>query len=328
MLAAGALLALAGPGVARASLPPQGLYEQCAPNSSELDCGARLREMSDAGFKYVLNYTAWYGSAEQVRNYADQADAAGIELIWPLNDRAWRDGTDLVDHYRYLGPDCHCSSNADFKQFALGLVKDHPATWGFYIGDEVIPSQENIAQVAALSSEVGQIAPGKPTLYVTLPRHDLEQQLAPFAPLADIAGTDYYPVGLDPDLSRMPGVASTTRRVAAQHGSGSALVMQAFSWSQYEPQGSTLFPTRAEMLRMRNLGIRHGDPNLILWYAYNDILDSADAKAHWQDLRAAAFAPHIKLSRVPSGCARSRFKPRVTVSTASRLRSARAELDG
>jgi hypothetical protein len=126
----------------------------------------------------------------------------------------------------------------------------------------------------------------------------------------------------------MPGVASTTRRVTAQQGSGSALVMQAFSWSQYEPQGSSLFPSRAEMLQMRNLGIRHGKPNLILWYAYNDILDSAGAKAHWLDLRAAAFAPHIKVSRVPSGCARSRFKPRVTVSTASRLSSARAELDG
>src|ERR687891_2981759 len=83
------------PAKANAAIPPQGVYEQCAPNSTTLDCGQRLRTIADAGFKYVLNYTAWFGNAQQVRRYADQAQAAGIKLIWPLNDRAWRDGTNL-----------------------------------------------------------------------------------------------------------------------------------------------------------------------------------------------------------------------------------------
>ena len=61
-------VALLGAAPAQAALPPQGLYEQCAPNSTTLDCGERLQTMADAGFKYVLNYTAWFGSAEEVRS--------------------------------------------------------------------------------------------------------------------------------------------------------------------------------------------------------------------------------------------------------------------
>ena len=110
-----AMLMLWNPGRASAALPPQGVYEQCAPATQ--DCGARLKTIADAGFQYVLNYTAWYGSADEVRHYADEAQAAGIKLIWPLNDHAWRDGTNLRDYYRYLGPDCQGPSGD------LGLLR-------------------------------------------------------------------------------------------------------------------------------------------------------------------------------------------------------------
>ena len=149
-----AALTLWGPARASAALPPQGVYEQCAPASD--DCGPRLQAIADAGFQYVLNYTAWYGSAEQVRNYADEAQAVGLKVIWPLNDHAWRDGTNLRSYYRYLGPDCPCSTNAEFKQWALGLVKDHPATWGFYVGDELSPTPQNISQTQG-AGERGEV---------------------------------------------------------------------------------------------------------------------------------------------------------------------------
>ena len=146
-----AIFLLLTPAPAKAALPPQGVYEQCAPATQ--DCGARLQTIADAGFQYVLNYTAWYGSAEQVRQYADEAQAAGIKLIWPLNDHAWRDGTDLRSYYRYLGPDCPCSTNAQFKQWALGLVKDQPATWGFYDGDELSTTSQKDYQTTFIEQE-------------------------------------------------------------------------------------------------------------------------------------------------------------------------------
>jgi hypothetical protein len=320
-------VAMVGPAQAEAApLPQQGLYEQCAPHSTtKPDCGDRLQTMADAGFTHVLNYTAWYGSAEEIRRYADQAAAAGIKLIWPLNDHAWRDGTNLLTHYKYLGPSCLCVTNAAFKQFALGLVKDHPATWGFYVGDEVLPTAENLAQVSALSQEVKQIAPGKPTLYVALPRDNLTAQLDPYVPTADYAGADYYPVGMEPSVENMAGIAQTTRQLTGKHGKQTVLVVQAFSWSQYQPHRAPRFPTRDEMLRMRNLAIRHGEPQLMLWYAFNDVMDSGDPARNWQNVRDAAFAPYIQVDRARRCTGGRGFA--VSVRAASRVRQVRVLID-
>jgi hypothetical protein len=317
---------MVGPAQAEAApLPQQGLYEQCAPRSNT--CAERLQMMAAAGFTHVLNYTSWFGSAQEIRRYADQAAAAGLKLIWPLNDHAWRDGTNLLTHYRYLGPSCLCVTNAAFKQFALGLVKDHPATWGFYVGDELLPTTQNITQATALSQEVKQIAPDKPTMYVALPRDDLTAQLDPYVPTADFAGADYYPVGMDPNVENMAGVAQTTRQLTDKHGKNSVLVLQAFSWSQYRSDLAPRFPTRDEMLRMRNLAIRHGEPDLLFWYAFNDILDSDSPATNWDNVREAAFAPYIQLDGVRR-CAGRRFNFAVNVRAASRVRNVRVLVDG
>jgi hypothetical protein len=324
-----AIYALAGPASANAALPPQGVYEQCAPNSKTEDCGARLRMIADAGFQYVLNYTAWYGSAEQVRHYADEAQAAGIKLIWPLNDHAWRDGTDLRDHYRYLGPDCPCSSNADFVRWALGLVKDHPATWGFYVGDELDPTSQNVSQTRALASQVKSIAPAKPTLYVTIPNDDgvLTSQLEPFEPLADYVGADYYPVGKGNNINATSDYAADTRDLAAQHGRRPVFVLQAFSWSEYQPAPDR-FPTRSEMQSMRDMAISEGDPQMMLWYAFNDVMDSSDPQGNWEDVKAAAFAPYVRVTGVSGRRCVKKLKARISVRANAAIRKVRARLDG
>ena len=312
---------------AKAALPPQGVYEQCAPATQ--DCGARLKTIADAGFQHVLNYTAWYGSAEQVRNYADEAQALGIQLIWPLNDHAWRDGTDLRSYYRYLGPDCSCSDNAGFKQWALGLVKDNPSTWGFYVGDELSPTSTNISQTKALATEVKSIAPNKPTLYVTIPNDNgvLTSQLEPFEQTADYVGADYYPIGKGNNMDALSGYAEDTRRLAAQYGRQSVFVLQAFSWSEYEP-AADLFPTRGQMQSMRDMAISSGDPQMLLWYAFNDVMDSSDPVGNWSDVKAAAFAPYVRVTGLPEKRCAARLKATVSVRTNGAIRKVRAKLDG
>ena len=324
-----AMLVLWNPASARAALPPQGVYEQCAPNSTSEDCGARLRTIADAGFEYVLNYTAWFGNAQQVRRYADQAQAAGIKVIWPLNDRAWRDGTDLRSHYRYLGPDCPCSNNAQFKQWALGLVKDHPATWGFYVGDELPPTAQNVSQVQALANEVKSIAPSKPTLYVTIPNNGvLTSQLEPFGGVADYLGADHYPVGMDDDLQATSRYADDTRRVAARHGRKPVFVLQAFSWSEYDPSFADRFPTRTEMQAMRDMAISAGEPQMMLWYAFNDVMDSSNPTGNWGAVKAAAFAPYVRVSGLSSGRCVKRLRGRVSVRANAAIHRVRVKLDG
>jgi hypothetical protein len=327
-LACVAALILWSPAPAKAALPPQGVYEQCAPATQ--DCGARLKTIADAGFKYVLNYTAWYGSAEQVRNYADEAQAAGIKLIWPLNDHAWRDGTDLRDYYRYLGPDCPCDSNAEFKQWALGLVKDHPATWGFYVGDELSPTSQNVSQTKALANEVKSIAPDKPTMYVTIPNDDgvLTSQLEPFEQTADYVGADYYPVGKGDKIDATSDYAADTHRLAAQNGRRPVFVLQAFSWSEYDPSYADRFPSRGEMQTMRDQAMSSGDPQMMLWYAFNDVMDSSDPAGNWEDVKAAAFAPYLRVTGPSSKRCVTRLKASVSVRANGAIRKVRAKLDG
>jgi hypothetical protein len=323
-----AAFVLFSPAPAKAALPPQGMYEQCAPATQ--DCGARLQTIADAGFKYVLNYTAWYGSADQVRQYADEAQAAGIKLIWPLNDHAWRDGTNLRSYYRYLGPDCPCSSNADFVQWALGLVKDHPATWGFYVGDELSPTSQNISQTKALASEVKSIAPDKPTMYVTIPNDNgvLTSQLEPFEESADYVGADFYPVGKGNHVDATSGYADDTRRLAAQYGRQPLFVLQAFSWSSYDAGAADRFPTRSEMQDMRDQAIASGNPQMMLWYAYNDVMRSSDPQGNWNEVKAAAFAPYVSVTGVSGKRCVPRLKAKVSVRANSAIRKVKAKLDG
>src|SRR4051812_20852378 len=71
-----------------AALPPQGVYESCAPGTTAVElqpCVDRLRTIREAGFAIVLNYAAFYGSPEEVRAYAAAAARMGVRLIWPLH---------------------------------------------------------------------------------------------------------------------------------------------------------------------------------------------------------------------------------------------------
>lgn len=290
-------LALAAPAAAaapaQAALPPQGVYEACGPGTDGNGaCVARLDRAAAAGFKLVLNYTLWYGNADQIREYLDAAHARGLQVIVPFNARVWRDGSDLRRHYRLLAKSCICLSNDDLMRHAMSLVKDHPATWGHYVGDEVNPNEVDL--VARLSSKVHALDPGHPRFYVSLEEHDRPgANLAPFANVADVLASDSYPIGWGGPPETITGIADAVRRLAAGTGKGSAFVLQAFSWEMY-PQiaaPAARWPTVDEMKRMRDIAIAQANPGFLLWYSMHDILESPDPERHWADVVAAAFAP-------------------------------------
>lgn len=294
-----------GSGVA--SLPPQGLYEGCAPGT-ELDaCVAHLETIRAVGFRYVLNYSAWYGTPVDVLRYADAAVELGLKLIWPLNHPAWRGLDSLSSTYPSLlrtgralagwRPLHRVSrdrsadpASAESAARAVGLVANHPATWGFYIGDE-LPTSE-AGRVRRLSVAVRTIAPAKPQLYVARPGVD---RLQPFARIADVAGADTYPIGSgDPPVT---DVARSVRAAGAAAGVRTAMVLQAFSWSQYRPdppssnRAALPYPSKPTLRAMRDAAIRNANPMMILWYSYQDILRSDDPRKRWRDLTHAALAP-------------------------------------
>lgn len=279
-------LSSTAPAVAgRLGVPPQGVYEGCSPGPEPDTCVGHLAEIRAAGFRYVLNYSSWYGSPEEVLHYADAAAALGLQLIWPLNHSAWRGESRLAATYPDLADGRESLSNEDLVAFAILLVGSHPATWGFYIGDEVAPTEA--ASVAELSTVVRQLAPDRPQLYVARPGVAL---LEPFASFVDVAGVDAYPIGSgDPPVRQ---AARTARTVAAGAGVATAMVLQAFSWSQYRTTAAPAgYPTARNLRMMRDAAIRNADPSLILWYSYQDILRSDRPRQRWCELVWAAFSP-------------------------------------
>lgn len=261
--------------------PPQGVYEGCAPGDGLRRCKVRLKRIAGAGFTYVLNYSIWYGTAQEVRRYASAAGAAGARLIWPLNHPAWTGGGSLPATYERLARSCECRGNRGFRAYAVTLAKRHPATWGFYVGDEELP--ELAPKVGRLSRAVRRLAPGASQLYIARPGTAL---LEPFLPFVDIGGADSYPIGYaDPPVAQ---TAAETRTVTEAAGVSTAMVLQAFSWSEYEPAVAPHFPSEDEMRAMKHDAIAFGDPDLILWYSYQDITGSAHPSFNWRALRRAA----------------------------------------
>jgi hypothetical protein len=267
------------------AIPPQGLYEGCAPGPSGDACIAHLAAIRAAGFRYVLNYSAWYGSPTEILRYADAAAELGLQLIWPLNNPAWRGLGDLAATYSSLVGGDAGLSNAELASFAVRLVANHPATWGFYIGDE-LPAAE-VGRVRDLSAAVRRLAPEKPQLYIGRPGI---AKLRPFAGIADVAGADTYPIGSgDPAVGP---VARSAQAAATAAGAQTAMVLQTFSWSQYAPTIHTpQYPNFHSLRAMRNAAIHYAHPSMILWYSYQDILRSDRPQQRWQELARTAFSP-------------------------------------
>jgi hypothetical protein len=281
------------PAVASAALPPQGLYEECAP-SNGAQCASELHQIGSAGFRLALNYTAWYGSAADLHAYAAEAQAAGVQLIWPLNYAGWRDpgsADTLPAEYPALASSCGCDNNATFLQYVVGLVRSLPATWGFYIGDELNPS--TVPQVAALAAQLRALDPIHPLLYVGQSFPSLANNLQPFASSADVIGADVYPVGEGVPTTIVGNVATTLAGVARAASRRPAMVLQAFSWAEYPTEinaPNARWPTEAEMRTMRDDALL-ANPSMILWYNLSDIQRSDQPAQHWHDLVTAAFAP-------------------------------------
>jgi hypothetical protein len=269
------------------TLPPQGVYESCSP--SETACVDHLNQIAAGGFKLVVNYNQFWATPEQQLSYANRALSLKIKIIWGMSAPAWRDGTDLRAYYSDMGDACNCSDNAGFIRYVVNLVKNHPATWGYYIGDEAKPLTETNT-VKAFSDLVKATDPNHPRLYVASAWRDISN-LTPFAEFADVIATDNYPVGTDVELDSIGNVAQQGQALANDKGKKWAQVLQAFSWGPEETWvSSSRWPTRDELRQMRDLALNNANPTILLWYSYFDIINDSQAAAHWADLVSAAGA--------------------------------------
>lgn len=236
------------------ALPLQGVYDYG--NISSERCLANLDEIGEAGLDLVLCYTSGSrkNDAAEFKAYLDRAKDNRLQVIWDFNE---------------LVGDPDASSRA---VQVVRMVKDHPATWGYYVGDENIPEQA--AEVREMSAAVHAADPGHPRLYVGNYTSDA---LTPFSDSAEYLGLDVYPIGSGKDSEEMVSEVGITARELgiynAMHGKKTVMVLQAFDWTD-EPREAPLSwrhkrpPSRLEMRRMRDLAIAEAEPEIILWFSY------------------------------------------------------------
>lgn len=245
-----------------APAPVSGIYDACAysdPLKMALpNCDDRLVALRRGGFDVVLNYWSAAMSIDENLAYAGQAASLGIRVIWNLSN------------YR--------NQTLDQKLELVRATAYHPATWGYYIGDEVRP--EVRAPVAQLSTAVRSIT-RRPLMFVSRPNPSL---MKPFRSLADYVGPDSYPYGpFDPPTCR------TARWASKMAPRNPVMVLQAFSWSMDYPEVPPRWPSGRQMRQMRDAASRCGDPKLLMWFCFHCITAyHADPNTYWRQLAWAA----------------------------------------
>jgi hypothetical protein len=283
-------------------LPPQGLYDSCVPSDPE--CLGHLDVLAAKGFKLILNYGQLYGDTKSQIAYADHAQALGMQVIWSILPRVDQPDNWMITKYETLSAESGCIENYCVINYFINLVKDHPATWGYYIADEIKPA--NYVVLKKWTDTIRQADPEHPLLLVTAGSNDPMELYHWFytsmSGVADVIGPCYYPYGYIESGSALSGQTGATARQtqywADKLGKQSVMVLQAFSQVRYAEVPLCFpwpfcapFPSYEQMKAQRDQTILNSKPAIILWWTYQDILKTDDPQKHLDDLAAAAFAP-------------------------------------
>jgi len=266
-----------------------GIYESCSPND-EATCLSHLNTMAAAGFKLVINYDEMYGDASFQKAYLDRAQSVGMKVIIALNNPRFYNGESLRSQFPVLAETCDCTDNNGFIQYVVNLVKDHPAVWGYYIGDEVDPADHDEMK-SRLADVVHRLDPKHPRLFIDNAGQSTSvwHGNSPFFDTAEVIGTDFYPLRGEssdyPTIDRAGAVASGIQAYANAHSEGSAIVLQAFSYSEYDTPGAP-YPTANQMESMLSQTLANAHPRIILWYSYYDTMSYDNGIQHWNDLKS------------------------------------------
>jgi hypothetical protein len=297
------------------------MYETCQVASSPDGCAGRLPRIGQAGFRVVANGSMLNGAtAQQVVAYTDAAEAAGLQVIWPLYGIDFASsspgGTNLLGSAPNLAATCSCTDNQGLLAYVISLARSRSNTWGYYLADE--PGPDAYTPLQSLIDRVKALDPGHPRLVMGCgvcspqdPRNNL-----PFLSGLDISlGTDVYPVRDQAPNPRaaydgVAQAATSLQRNAASAGRRTVIALQAWRWgdSYYDSQGAgfdparTRFPTQQEIQAQRDAAIAYAHPSLILWFTLYDVTgwngnerpwywaDPSDPQQRWNNLVQGAFA--------------------------------------
>lgn len=282
----------------------QGIYD-FAPITAG-DYQRRLADIADAGFKVVLNYSvlagfdpSGFGTLQDIIDYADAAQAKGLQVIWSLKDEQWRDGTDRVVSFGVLARHLRANTSEEVVSKLIAVLKGHAATWGYYVADEA--EDDEASRVEALVEIIRSVDRDHPTLTIHTSNQFRFGKMQAFAAAANWMGIDDYPVGrtCEPWEKALANHSQRIREAFAWvkgQNKPFVVVLQAHDFNLYPDLDQQWiqcprWPSEGEMRDMRQAALTQSQPSLILWYSYFDVIKHPDHTVQWQALIRAAFPP-------------------------------------
>jgi hypothetical protein len=324
-----ATAALTASTAAAASLPAEGIFDNCRLDAQMSTCVQRLQVMHQGGMRVVVISSANV-SPTSLAEYAASAHSLGMSVMWELSDpRWWQDSpssTSMAGTYAGFASACGCSDNGPLLAYLVSWLGQLPGTYGYYAADDTMLSPGDQGGVARYVAEIKQ----QDASHTVMIGSADASQTSTYEPISDVVGTEIYPFTTGPTMpvSANAGFwdsvgqwASGAQQAASGAGKQSAFILQAFTWgdnlsdgqiigacSASDTQGACYaklrYPSAAEQLQLRNEILRRAHPKLILWWSfpgtdgdvtgdtYSIYPSGAEAAARWSGLVSAVEAPY------------------------------------
>jgi hypothetical protein len=320
-----------------------GIYESCDPHFTDL-CYNRLNYIAAGGFSEIMDYSAFSSDTTiyDVIAYATYANLIGMKVIWPVDDFIYSGtyGTDALSQYPTLVQSINssglCSHPVNTNYWLVACITiittSHPGTWGYYIGDELPASDEpkvrhvvdaildwnrNAPRLFMASDTDGKLNASMLNAYGRYYR-DGSYGVAD----ANVIAQDYYPIGTgqENDAGALTGqMAASLHSFAQKNEISYGLALQAHSLSEYHTMYPSCtspavcpYPTAAQEQSMLSAVLVEGQPRIVMWYSYFDLLNSNNYLQHWTDLTSVVGG----LPTLPTGIAPSQGPCILAVSAA------------
>jgi hypothetical protein len=294
-----------------------GIYESCDPHFATV-CYNRLNYIAAGGFSEIVDYSAFSPDTTiyDIIAYANYANLVGMKIIWPFDDFVYskNNATDVLSQYPTLVQSINssglCSHPVNTNYWLVACVTiitaSHPGTWGYYIGDELPASDEpKVRHVVdaildwnknALRLFMAADKDGHPNSSV-LNAYGRNYDDGSYSVAdANVIAQDYYPIGTRQQNSAGADtgqVAGSLNSFAKKNDISYGLALQAQSLYQYQTtypwctsQEACPYPTVTQERSMLSAVLAQGQPRIVMWYSYFDLLNSDDYMMHWTDLTA------------------------------------------
>jgi len=251
-----------------------GIYENIHSSLGQSVWGPRLTQIAQGGFRVVINYGLLFGHIADVTAYINYAAGLGLKVAVTIQDPViWKTGTYGASYTSLYSDAGSPGTGTAFMQYVVAQTSALSGVWGWYIGDEVANADH---------STFATYAAAVATADATHPRLIIEQggsssacanSTSIFNDSCDVIGDDYYPIGNAAAYTLTTATtASGIQTYCSNHNLGSAIVLQAFSWTATKPGAP--WPTEAQMQQARLDAISNMTPRLVLFFAYPNIIDT------------------------------------------------------